>query len=113
MAELSGSCRVTPKRDVGAPQLISLGTTVLVLASVINTIAAVQFLQIFDAVQASDVTLGTTNPDLELQVPASGAANLQLDKGVRFMKGIVIASTTAEKGAVPSAAGVQVFPGWF
>ncbi len=68
-------------------------------------------MQIFDAALTTDVTLGTTNPDLEIQLAASTPLLLSLTGGLRFMKGIVIACTTGEKGATPTGAGVQAFAG--
>ena|SRR6266550_1514359 len=107
MSEQLAPSRVTPLRDLGALVLLSKGTTVLTLLSILNGIAAAEFVQIFDAVQTSDVTLGTTVPDLEIGLTASTPLLLPLVGGVRFMKGIVVACTTTEKGATPTGAGVQ------
>jgi hypothetical protein len=111
MAEQQVPSRAVALRDLGALTLVSKGTTVLTALSIINAIAAAQFIQVFDAVQVADVTLGTTSPDFEISVPTSGSAIAALASGLRFMKGIVVASTTAEKGATSSGAGVQVFLG--
>lgn len=114
MAEQLAPARMLPARDIGALRLLAVGPTVISLLNVINAIAAIQYLQCFDAAQVSDVTLGTTNPDLEIQVPVSGAAPITMgSNGVRFLKGLVVASTTGEKGATPSGAGVQLFIGAF
>lgn len=56
------------------------------------------YLQIFDAKQTSDVTLGTTAPKLSLSIPATGAANLSIANGIRFFYGIVIAFTSTRSG---------------
>ena len=97
-------------RDLGAAVLVAAGPTVLKGISVVNTIAASQFIQLFNAGSVAAVTLGTTNPDYELQVSASsfGGRELTVDGG-QFPTGLVIASTTGEKGATPSGAGVEVF----
>lgn len=80
--------------------------------SIVNNQAAVIFVQIFDLGTAGAVTLGTTNPDLEISVAASTSAFFSFGpSGLKFRNGIQVASTTTEKGAVTSAAGVQTF--WF
>lgn len=77
-----------------------------------NTQGAIAWVQVFDAAVAGDVTLGTTEPDFEFQVPATtGAARLSFpgDAHLPFETGIAIASTTADKGAAGSADGVLAY----
>lgn len=95
-------------RDLGSKITICSVPTVLHGAQVVNNQAAVAFVQIF----GTDPTLGTTNPILEIQVAANSSATLALgaDRGCALPgTGFYVASTTTEKGATPSAAGVQFF----
>ena len=74
-----------------------------------NAQAAVIFIQLFDALLAN-VTLGTTVPDWEFSIAASTSLAVPLPaNGIVFHSGLVAGSTTGEKGATPSAAGVQAF----
>ena len=68
------------------------------------------FIQLFDAVAAADVTVGTTTADIAYLIPASDGTNRgALDKTfslpLYFTDGIVIAVTTTPTGNTsPSAA---------
>ena len=76
---------------------------------VVNASAAAAFVQIFDAL-AANVVLGTTTPDKEIEVAAGATVYLPLPAGgVTFGNAISAAATTAEKGSIGSAAGVEVF----
>ncbi len=78
---------------------------------VCNAQAAAAFIQLFDA--TGDVTPGTTNPDLEFSVAANASQAFDLGKrGIDFVSGLKMISTTAERGAVGSADGVIVFLQW-
>lgn len=97
-------------RDLGAVITISAGPVDLMICNVVNNQAAIAWIQLFDTVGA--VTLGTTVPDFEFQVGANLTLPVPLSaSGVRFNYGLKAASTTGEKGATPSAAGVQPFFG--
>lgn len=100
-------------RNVGAAQGVLSRQFTLYGVSVLNNQAAAAFVQFFDAASAGSVTLGTTIPLEEWMV----AANSQLVvpfpvNGEQFLSGLVVASTTTELGAVPSAAGVHVHLGF-
>ena len=97
-------------RDTGAKATVSIGAGNLVGIQVLNNQGAAAFIQLFDALLAG-VTLGSTNPDWEFSVPANTttAFNPIPAPGLKFRTGVVVGSTTTEKGATPSAAGVQVF----
>lgn len=96
-------------RDVGAKATLSVGKVTLAGLSIVNNQAAVIFVQLFDALLAN-VTLGTTVPDYEFSVAASTSVVVPIaTNGVLFRTGIVVGSTTTEKGATPSAAGVIIY----
>lgn len=98
-------------RDLGAKATVQVGRTALTSLTIVNAQAAVIFVQLFDALIAN-VTLGTTNPDWEFSIPASSSAAVPIAaNGISFHSGVVAGSTTGEKGATPSAAGVQAFFG--
>lgn len=99
----------TTKRDLaGTVQAIKASAGALYAVQVVNNQAATAFIQIFD-VAAGSVTLGTTNPDFEFQVPANQSVQIMLYDGLPCGTAISVASTTTEKGASGSAAGVQLF----
>src|SRR5690242_9364640 len=101
----------TVLRDLGAVTAVATSRrTLLMGVSVLNNIAAAQFIQLFDLATAGAVTLGTTNPDYEFSVAASSSIVPVLPAGgIHFRNGLQIAATTGEKGATPSGAGVEVF----
>lgn len=94
-------------RDAGAKATVTIGKTTVGGVIVANTQGAACFVQLFNALLAN-VTLGTTVPDFEVNVAANAAASFQFNP-ILFRLGVVIGSSTAEKGATPSAAGVEVF----
>lgn len=98
-------------RDLGAKATVQIGRTALTSLTIVNAQAVVIFVQLFDALLAN-VTLGTTVPDWEFSIAVSSSAAVPLAaNGIIFHSGLVAASTTGEKGATPSAAGVQAFFG--
>ena len=70
----------------------------------VNETAALAYVQVFYRL-ASEVTVGTTTPDVVIPLPASGGATMQFtDKGWRTRgTGLTIASTTTSSGAVSAA----------
>lgn len=97
-------------RDLGATVVIAAVPIDVMIVNVVNNQAAIAWIQMFDTIGA--VTLGTTTPDFEFQVGANLTLALPLSaSGLHFTYGLKIASTTGEKGATPSAAGVQAFLG--
>src|SRR6266566_4479053 len=90
--------------------LVANGPSNIKWVVVLNSTGATCFVQLFNAI--SGITLGTTTPDLELEVGAGLMVSIPFPvDGCLFGVGISAASTTAEGGAVASAAGVQVFIG--
>lgn len=85
----------------GAAQLVANAPRILRGYYLSNTDAAFAYLQLFDADNAGAVTLGVTPPDLSFGIPPGAAANVLSDAGLkRFLKGVVIAATTARANAV-------------
>jgi hypothetical protein len=54
--------------------LVSSKRCILQTYHILNTTAAVAYVQLFDALSVADVTPGTTVPALSLGIPASGGA---------------------------------------
>jgi hypothetical protein len=110
MAEKLAAAFKVNLRDVGAVADVILSPVTLYSISIVNNQAAIIFVQLFDTVGA--VTIGTTVPDWEFSVAASTSAVINLNAtGLFFKTGLRAASTTTEKGATPSAAGVHLFFG--
>lgn len=65
---------------------------------ILNTTAAVAYLQVFDA-DSADVTVGTTTADYVFGVAASGVRDIVLPKPIRHTVGFTVASTTARDGS--------------
>src|SRR5260221_12433068 len=63
-----------------------------------NTVTV--YLQIFDAKNEAEVSLGSTIPTFSLGIPAGSAANVLVDCIPDFFKGVVIAGTTTRGGNV-------------
>lgn len=81
--------------------------TKLTALNVVNTAAAVTYIQMFDASVPTDVTVGTTVPDMALGLVASGSLDWSgID--LMFGKGLVIAATTTPTGSTPPATGAVV-----
>lgn len=73
-----------------------------------NPNSSVAYIQVFDALQASDVTLGTTDPKATYGVPATSGANVELTRGLKIQNGIVIAVTTTAKGSTAPTTGLDL-----
>jgi hypothetical protein len=81
------------------------------LYAINNQTATAAYVQLFDVVAAS-VNLGTTVPDEQLFLSASGPSTAFLwlpNYGLQFVNGISVASTTTISGSTGSAAGVYVY----
>lgn len=102
---------VTEKNSVsGTAVLVSGSRCVMAAVKAINTTAAAAYLQLFDAAAVADVTVGTTVPRW---VVKSAANDPSTDPdlpagGLKFMNGIVIASTTTALGSTGAAQHVRV-----
>ena len=73
-----------------------------------NSNASATTVQVFDAATAGAVTLGTTRPDLILEIPATSGANVEFANGVNFASGIQIAATTTASGSTAPSSGLDV-----
>lgn len=91
--------------------LDSTGPQHLRLCVLLNTTAAVAYLQIFN-IAAGSVTLGTTVPWLSIGLPASAAMVLPLPEGGILAKGsgLSVAGTTTRTGSTGAAIDVNI--GW-
>jgi hypothetical protein len=100
----------TKFRDLGSIAVLKGSSGLLHALWVINNQGSVTaFIQLFDLASGS-VVLGSTTPDLEVVVFQLSQVIVPLPVcGVPFGNAISIASTTTEKGATPSSAGVQAF----
>jgi len=100
-------------RNLVAPAgglLVVMGPANIKWIVILNNAGATCVVQLFNAV--SGITLGTTTPDLEIEVGSGLMVSIPFPvDGCLFSVGVSAASTTAEGGAVASAAGVQVFIG--
>jgi len=79
--------------------LVQTGDTLLYGIHIINTVAAISYLQLFNKAALSDVTLGTTVPDISLPLPVSGILDADFTKPIKFDKGLCAFSTTTAGGA--------------
>ena len=82
---------------------ISDTSNLLKFLALLNTTAAVAYLQIFN-LPAASVTLGTTVPKLSIGLPASAAMSLPIALGLKLDgQGISIAGTTTRTGSTGAA----------
>jgi len=96
---MSGSSVWIKSNSVGsAAVLMASGKIEVDTVHAINTVAAISYLQLFDAAEASSVSVGTTVPDFVLSVASSGVATQDFAKGQVFQNGVVVASTTTNVG---------------
>jgi len=65
-----------------------------------NNTGTDMYVQIFDAADTGDVTVGTTKPDLSFRIPADGAFGKDVNDSpfAFFEKGVVVAGTTTRDG---------------
>lgn len=102
-----------PSRTIWAPTvagtvlLASKGLTKLTSAQVQNGTAAILYLQLFNAVAAADVTIGTTAPDKVLKVEASVAPFFTFANPPEFKLGLCYATTTTATGSTGAASAIS------
>lgn len=63
-----------------------------------NASAGTRFIKLYNAAAATDVTVGTTTPLMNLPVPAGASANILGKFKIPFTLGIVAAATTDVDG---------------
>ena len=73
-----------------------------------NTNSSVIYIQVYDAAAVADVIVGTTTPIARYGIPATAGANLELDRGIRFDLGLVIAATTTPTGSTAPTTGMEM-----
>ncbi len=87
---------------------LSAGPCTLKGVQVLNAQGVTAFIQFFDTV--GNVTPGTTLPDYEICVAANSNHEPYISaRGIDFINGLKMISTTAEAGNIGSADGVHVF----
>lgn len=91
------------KRDLSGLYLYKSGTAQLCGWNIINTNAAIAYIQLFNASDITNVTLGTTSPTLILAVPTGAGstvfAMISDSNKMSFPLGIVAAATTTPTGS--------------
>ena len=65
---------------------------------IFNPNGSVTYIQFFDAL-TGDVTVGTTAPTFAIGIAANAPVTLNLDSGIRFATGIVVAAITTPTGS--------------
>lgn len=70
------------------------------------------YLQVYAAASAGAVTVGTTAPIARYAIPATAGANLELDRGLYAVSGIVIAATTTATGSSAPTNGLELTIYW-
>ena len=78
--------------------LVATGFSLLYSIHLVNTVAAVGYLQLFDVAALGSVTLGTTVADAVIPIAASAVVDIDLCKPVVFKNGIAAFSTTTSSG---------------
>ena len=89
----------------GAATLVTGSPVVIGSIFIDNENAAARFLQVFNANAVADVTLGTTEPQLNIRVPATDNRSVVLAVGADFDLGVVIALTTTTRGDTAGGTG--------
>lgn len=75
----------------------------------LNTNAAIEYLQLFDAAAAGSVTVGTTPPTVAIGLTASVPFNFAFgDFGLGFNLGLVVAATTTFNGGTSPGVALPV-----
>lgn len=89
--------------------LVQTGSTLLGYLNVHNPDASAAHLQLFNAAAAADVTLGTTVPDLSLQIAAGGDREPVLISPILFELGLVIAASVEPQGSTDTGSDMHVY----
>ena len=91
-------------------KLVQAGSTLMYLVNVHNPDAAAAHLQLFNAAAIADVTLGTTVPDLSLQIPIGVDTVFPPDgRPWAFDKGLCIAASVEPQGATDTGSDMHVY----
>lgn len=89
----------------GSLTLIRSGPVIVGSIFIDNENAGARFLQVFNAAATGSVTLGTTEPQINVRVPATDNRQLTFSGGIDFGLGCVIALTTATRGDTTGGTG--------
>lgn len=104
------STRVNVRGLAATVTLLSPGPIDLESIIISNSGGAAAWVQFFDVAAIGSVTLGTTPPDMTIEIGAGAqviVSGLARD-GMLFRNGIAVAATTLDGGSVGAAATVQV-----
>jgi hypothetical protein len=96
-----------PIEDLTVAELVVAGPVNVRGILVHNGVASVVNVQLFDAAESGDVTLGTTAPNIVVPLAASSVVHVDLT-GVPFSLGLVAAATTDFLNDTAAASGVNV-----
>lgn len=101
---------VTSNSLTGTATLIRTGQVFVNFLTAVNTTGSAAYIQLFDAAAAADVTLGTTVPTLVFKSAASDPMDPPHfpEDGVRFVNGVVAASTTTATGSTGASQHLRV-----
>lgn len=89
---------------------VVVGTAQLHHLNILNTDDELSWVQVFDAADADDVTLGTTVPVQSFPAAASGGTREVSfgEKGLEFSLGIVVAATKGATNDTAAETGIHV-----
>ena len=99
--------RNTAVKGLAAGGDVVAGNGVMHTLELLNLDAAVAWLQVFDAVDHTHVTLGTTTPNLSFELATSAQRHLD-DIGYGFNLGLVFAVTTTDGGSSSPSTGLDI-----
>lgn len=88
----------------GAATLVRAGRVMIGTVVCHNENAATRYLQLFNAAAVANVTLGTTEPTVNIPITTDAMQEIELN-GTTFDLGLVIALTTATRGATTGGTG--------
>ena len=94
--------------DDSPGKLVATGPTLITGFNIKNNVAAVSYIQCFNAAALSDVNLGTTVPDYVIPVPTSGQVVLALTFPLYFSLGLCVFSTTTSTGSTGASQDVSM-----
>lgn len=96
----------------GGKDLLIAQPCTLGLVHFLNGDAAIRYLQIFDADDVADVTLGTTAPTYVIHMGASAGGTVILPRGLGLRRGLVACATTLPSNSVAVTADAFVSVVW-
>lgn len=83
----------------GAATLVRAGLVAVGSIYLHNENAATRYVQLFNSATVAGVTLGTTEPVMNIPVTTDGTFRHTFERPAQFDLGLVVAATTATRGA--------------